>query len=106
MNGMLTTEEVAERVKKFASLATVRAWIRRGELPATPLGRGYGIEEADLDAFLKARKEAFAAKVRQAPRRPRAADATPAMTAPAPSRERRPRQSASQARQRTDYRLA
>jgi excisionase family DNA binding protein len=50
---LLTTHEVAEllRVKE----ATVRKWIRDGELPAVNLGRDWRVAVIQLEEFLKLR---------------------------------------------------
>jgi excisionase family DNA binding protein len=46
-----TVREVAERLK--VAEATVRHWIRAGELRAIDIGKGWRIADADLDAFLR-----------------------------------------------------
>jgi excisionase family DNA binding protein len=46
-----TVKEVADRLK--VSEATVRGWIRDGELRAIEIGKGWRIADSDLDAFLR-----------------------------------------------------
>ncbi|MGM0583158.1 MAG: helix-turn-helix domain-containing protein [Pseudomonadota bacterium] len=46
-----TVREVAELLK--VSEATVRRWIRDGELRAIDIGKGWRIASGDLDAFLE-----------------------------------------------------
>jgi excisionase family DNA binding protein len=46
-----TVREVAELLK--VSEATVRRWIREGELRAIDIGKGWRIGSGDLDAFLE-----------------------------------------------------
>lgn len=45
-----TVRELAERLK--VSEATVRLWIRNGELRAIDIGKGWRIADSDFDAFL------------------------------------------------------
>ncbi|WP_371060244.1 helix-turn-helix domain-containing protein [Rhodosalinus sp. 5P4] len=45
-----TVKVVADRLK--VSEATVRGWIRQGELRAIVIGKGWRIADADLAAFL------------------------------------------------------
>ena len=45
-----TVNEVAERLK--VAEATVRHWIRLGELRAINIGKGWRIADADLQRFL------------------------------------------------------
>lgn len=47
-----TVKEVADRLK--VSEATVRGWIRHGELRAIDIGKGWRIADSDLAAFLQA----------------------------------------------------
>lgn len=47
-----TVKEVAERLK--VSEATVRQWVRNGDLRAIDIGKGWRIADSDLDAFLSA----------------------------------------------------
>lgn len=54
MNEYLTTKEVSEKLN--LALSTVTYYIRKGELRATKLGRGYRIEEKDLREFIESRK--------------------------------------------------
>ena len=46
-----TVKEVAERLKVAG--ATVRHWIRSGDLRAIDIGKGWRIADADLGAFLR-----------------------------------------------------
>lgn len=50
---LLTTHEVAELLK--IKEATVRKWIRDGELPAVNLGRDWRVAVIQLEEFLKLR---------------------------------------------------
>ncbi len=64
-----TVREVAERLK--ISEATVRLWIRSGELRAIDIGKGWRIADSDFDAFLnnhatRARPDAAAPEDRSA----------------------------------------
>lgn len=45
-----TVKEVADRLR--VSEATVRGWIKDGELRAIEVGKGWRIADSDLDAFL------------------------------------------------------
>lgn len=45
-----TVKEVADRLK--VSEASVRAWIKEGELRAIEIGKGWRIADSDLDLFL------------------------------------------------------
>jgi excisionase family DNA binding protein len=45
-----TVKEVADRLK--VNEATVRQWIRDGDLRAIDIGKGWRIADSDLDAFL------------------------------------------------------
>jgi len=47
-----TVKEVADRLK--VGEATVRHWIREGDLRAIDIGKGWRIADTDLDAFLRA----------------------------------------------------
>lgn len=47
-----TVKEVADRLK--VSEATVRGWIRHGDLRAIDIGKGWRIADSDLKAFLQA----------------------------------------------------
>lgn len=58
-----TVQELAERLE--VSEATVRHWIKSGELRAIDIGKGWRISNTDLEHFLRARETA-----------PRAASAT------------------------------
>lgn len=46
-----TVKEVADRLK--VSEATVRHWIKAGELRAIDIGKGWRIPDGDLEAFLR-----------------------------------------------------
>lgn len=46
-----TVRELAERLK--VSEATVRHWIRNGDLRAIDIGKGWRIGDSDLEAFLR-----------------------------------------------------
>jgi excisionase family DNA binding protein len=45
-----TVQELADRLK--VNEATVRQWIRDGELRAIDIGKGWRIADSDLEAFL------------------------------------------------------
>jgi excisionase family DNA binding protein len=45
-----TVREVADRLK--VSEATVRGWIRGGELRAIDIGKGWRVADSDLESFL------------------------------------------------------
>jgi excisionase family DNA binding protein len=51
-----TVKELAERLE--VSEATIRQWIKAGELRAIDIGKGWRIADTDLDRFLKARETA------------------------------------------------
>ena len=51
-----TVQELADRLE--VSEATVRRWIKSGELRAIDIGKGWRIADADLQCFLKARETA------------------------------------------------
>ncbi len=46
----LTPQEVSDLLR--VSVYTVRRWIKQGILPAYKVGRGWRIQESDLDAWL------------------------------------------------------
>ena len=46
-----TVKEVADRLK--VAEATVRHWIKAGELRAIDIGKGWRIADADLEQFIK-----------------------------------------------------
>jgi len=66
-----TVKEVADRLK--VNEATVRQWIRDGDLRAIDIGKGWRISDSDLEAFLATHAT-----------RPRAPE--PVSPAPAPSK--------------------
>ena len=47
-----TVKEVADRLK--VNEATVRQWIKDGDLRAIDIGKGWRIADSDLEAFLTA----------------------------------------------------
>lgn len=49
-----TVKEVAERLE--VAEATVRQWIKSGELRAIYIGKGWRVADADLEAFMIARE--------------------------------------------------
>lgn len=49
-----TVHELAERLE--VSEATVRQWIKSGDLRAIDIGKGWRIANTDLEHFLKARE--------------------------------------------------
>jgi excisionase family DNA binding protein len=51
-----TVQELAARLE--VAEATVRQWIKSGELRAIDIGKGWRIADADLERFLKARETA------------------------------------------------
>lgn len=51
-----TVQELAERLE--LAEATVRQWIKSGELRAIDIGKGWRIADSDLERFLKARETA------------------------------------------------
>ncbi|MFN4201786.1 MAG: helix-turn-helix domain-containing protein [Tabrizicola sp.] len=51
-----TVRDVADRLK--VAEATVRQWIRDGELRAIDIGKGWRIADADLEDFLRAHETA------------------------------------------------
>lgn len=51
-----TVQELAERLE--VAEATVRQWIKSGELRAIDIGKGWRIADADLERFLKTRETA------------------------------------------------
>jgi excisionase family DNA binding protein len=51
-----TVQELAERLE--VSEATIRQWIKSGELRAIDIGKGWRIANTDLAHFLKARETA------------------------------------------------
>ena len=51
-----TVQEIAERLE--VAEATVRHWIKSGELRAIDIGKGWRIADTDLERFLKARETA------------------------------------------------
>lgn len=55
-----TVQELAEQLE--VAEATVRQWIKSGELRAIDIGKGWRIADTDLDRFLKARETAPRAK--------------------------------------------
>ena len=55
-----TVQEIAERLE--VAEATVRHWIKSGELRAIDIGKGWRTADTDLERFLKARETALRAK--------------------------------------------
>jgi excisionase family DNA binding protein len=51
-----TVQELAERLE--VSEATVRQWIKSGELRAIDIGKGWRVADTDLERFLTARETA------------------------------------------------
>jgi len=51
-----TVQELADRLE--VAEATVRQWIKGGELRAIGIGKGWRIANADLESFLKSRETA------------------------------------------------
>jgi excisionase family DNA binding protein len=51
-----TVQELAERLE--VAEATVRHWIKSGELRAIDIGKGWRIADTDLERFLQARETA------------------------------------------------
>jgi len=51
---LLTLEQVAECLQ--VSVKTVRRWIDAGDLVSHRIGRGLRVSEADLQAFIRARR--------------------------------------------------
>lgn len=51
-----TVKDIADRLK--VAEATVRHWIREGDLRAIDVGKGWRIADADLEAFLRAHETA------------------------------------------------
>lgn len=51
-----TVQELAQRLE--VAEATVRQWIKSGELRAIDIGKGWRVADADLERFLKARETA------------------------------------------------
>jgi excisionase family DNA binding protein len=51
-----TVREVADRLK--VAEATVRHWIKQGELRAIDIGKGWRIADADLEHFLRRHQNA------------------------------------------------
>ncbi len=49
-------QELADRLE--VAEATVRRWIKSGELRAIDIGKGWRIADTDLERFLKARETA------------------------------------------------
>jgi excisionase family DNA binding protein len=49
----LSVEDIADELK--VTIDTVRAWIRRKQLPAYRIGRDYRIKQADYNKFLEDR---------------------------------------------------
>ena len=52
---VFTVKEVAKQLR--IDEKTVRAWIRRGELPAIDIGGEYRIRQTALDDFIKRREK-------------------------------------------------
>ncbi len=58
MTKFLTAQQVADRLQ--VTPATVKRWLREGQLPGVMLGdrAGWRVAEADLDAYLRAQGNA------------------------------------------------
>lgn len=52
---LLTTREVADKLK--IDPTTVTYYIRKGQLKAIKLGRGYRVSQEELERFLESKKE-------------------------------------------------
>ena len=55
-DGYQTVQELAERLE--VAEATVRRWVKSGDLRAIRIGKGWRIADTDLARFLKARETA------------------------------------------------
>jgi len=55
---MFTVEQVAKQT--HSAIATVRRWIREGDLIASKIGRKYLVSESDLARFIEERKNTTA----------------------------------------------
>jgi len=55
----LTPQEVSDLLR--VSVYTVRRWIKEGDLPAYKVGRGWRIEEDDLNTWLGEQRTSVAA---------------------------------------------
>ncbi len=51
-----TVQELAERLE--VAEATVRQWIKSGELRAIDIGKGWRVADTDVERFLKTRETA------------------------------------------------
>jgi excisionase family DNA binding protein len=51
-----SVQELAERLE--IAEATVRRWIKSGELRAIDIGKGWRVADSDLESFLKKRETA------------------------------------------------
>jgi excisionase family DNA binding protein len=51
-----TVQDIAERLD--VAEATVRQWIKSGELRAIDIGKGWRVADTDLEQFLRARETA------------------------------------------------
>lgn len=60
LNGLLTPEEVAEKVK--VDIQTVRVWLRAKKLKGIKMGRLWRVKEADLNQFLNGGSQATKVK--------------------------------------------
>ncbi len=51
MDTYLTSDQVAKRLQLHPN--TIRVYLRRGDLPAVKVGKGYRIKESDVVKFME-----------------------------------------------------